>query len=68
MAAPAPSRNTVWLLGDNGTVRPVQVSLGETDGDSVAISGGSIRAGDKVVVGVATPRSRTGFFGIHLGY
>lgn len=68
VAAPAPSRKTVWVLGSNGTIRPVQVSLGASDGETVAIADGNIREGDKVVVGVATPRSRTGFFGIHLGY
>jgi HlyD family secretion protein len=68
VAAPAPSRKTVWVLDDTGTIKPIQVSLAESDGDSVAISDGNIRAGDKVVVGVATPRSRTGFFGFHLGY
>ena len=68
VAAPSPSQNTIWLLGDNGTVRSVGVSLGQSDGESVAIAGGNVHEGDKVVVGVATPRSRTGFFGIHLGY
>jgi HlyD family secretion protein len=68
VAAPAPSRGTIWVLDNKATIRPVQVALGASDGDSVAVSGGGIREGEKVVVGVATPRSRTGFFGIHLGY
>lgn len=70
VAAPVPSppRSTIWILDDNGTIRPVKVSLGETDGESVAISGDSVREGEKVVVGVAAPRSLGRFFGFHLGY
>lgn len=68
VAAPAPSRSTIWILGDNGTIRPVMVSLGENDAQSVAISGDSVREGDRVVVGAATPRTLGRFFGFHLGY
>ncbi len=70
VAAPAPSppRSTIWILGDNGTIRTVTVSLRENDGQNVAISGESVREGERVVVGVATPRSLGRFFGFHLGY
>lgn len=70
VAAPAPSppRSTIWILGDSGTIRPVTVSLGENDAQSIAISGGGVREGDRVVVGVATPRTLGRFFGFHLGY
>jgi HlyD family secretion protein len=70
VAAPAssPPRSTIWILGDNETIRPVTVSLGENDGQSVAISGENVREGERVVVGVAMPRSLGRFFGFHLGY
>ena len=67
VAAPAPS-DTIWILDDDGSIRPVQVRRGESDGESVAISSDDVRKGDKVVIGVATPRDRPGFFGIHLGF
>lgn len=54
-AADAPEelkqRGTVWVVTDKGLVRPIQVTLGISDGTNTEISGEGIRAGLPVVVG-----------------
>jgi HlyD family secretion protein len=47
-------RNTgrVWVLGRNGQPTPVSVTLGITDGLATEITGGDLRIGDTVLIGL----------------
>jgi HlyD family secretion protein len=59
---------TVWVLDDRGTPTSVPVRLGKDDGNSIQVLSDNLRQGQQVIVGVATPRSRTGWVGLRLGY
>ena len=60
--------STIWVLDESGAAAAKQVLLGKTDGNSVQVLSDNVQEGDKVVIGVATPRSRTGWLGLRLGY
>jgi HlyD family secretion protein len=59
---------TIWVLDESGTASVRQVLLGKTDGNSIQVLNDNVQQGEKVIVGVATPRSRTGWLGLRLGY
>jgi len=59
---------TVWVLDESGTPTSVPVRLGKDDGNSIQVLSDNLRQGQQVIVGVATPRSRTGWVGLRLGY
>jgi HlyD family secretion protein len=42
----------VWVL-KNGEPQPVEVRLGLSDGKSIEVLGGTLKSGDKVIVGLA---------------
>jgi len=52
-AADGGMRGTVYVLGDTG-LRPVHLLLGASDNDSTEVKAGDLRAGDEVVVDVAS--------------
>jgi HlyD family secretion protein len=55
----APKRmQTVWILADPATkkLKPVQVRTGITDGHYTEIVGGDLKAGDMIIVGLATSK------------
>jgi len=66
--AASSSASTIWVLGQNGAAEPVHVQLGQSDGTTVQVIGGALREGQQVIIGVAKPRSRTGFLGFRLGF
>jgi HlyD family secretion protein len=43
----------VWILGEDGRLRPVSVTLGITDGSYTEVVSGDLREGQPVVVGLA---------------
>lgn len=45
------SRQTVYVLSDTGTPRPIQVVVGDTNGTVTEVSGGGLRPGMKVITG-----------------
>ena len=47
----AGSSQTVYVLGDDGTPQPIQVTVGDSDGSRTAITGGDLKAGMKVITG-----------------
>lgn len=57
----------VWVL-DHGAPAPVDVSLGASDENSSQVLAGTLREGQQVIVGVATPQSRVSAFGLRLGF
>jgi HlyD family secretion protein len=59
---------TIWLLDAGGTPISIPVRLGKDDGNIVQVLSDNIREGQQVIVGVATPRSHTGWLGLRLGY
>lgn len=61
------SRATLWLLGEDGKPKPVQVRLGLTNATETAILSGPLHAGEKVIVGAA-PDQGGGPFGVRLGF
>ncbi len=56
-----PSHATaVYVLGDNGRPRAVQVRTGITDGNFTAVESAALKAGDHVIVGTATKTAAGG--------
>ena len=55
-------------MNDSGTPVPVDVSLGASDENSSQVVGGTLREGQQLAVGVATPHSRVSAFGLRLGF
>jgi HlyD family secretion protein len=49
------SRQTVYVLGDDGSPKPVQVTVGETNGSETEVSGAELKEGQKVVTGRLAP-------------
>jgi len=49
-------RGTVYMLGEKG-LKPVRLRLGASDNDTTEVLAGALKAGDHVVVDVATPGS-----------
>ena len=50
------SLSTIWILDDSGTAAAGQVQLGKSDGNSIQVLGHNLQEGQKVIIGVATPR------------
>src|SRR5206468_52140 len=48
-------KGRVWLLGDSGKLKPLEVQIGLSDGVATEIIGGDIQEGDDVVTGEARP-------------
>jgi multidrug efflux pump subunit AcrA (membrane-fusion protein) len=48
-------KSRVWVLNDDGKLRPVEVSTGLDDGALIEVSGEGLKAGDKVVVNQIVP-------------
>jgi HlyD family secretion protein len=59
---------TVWAVGIDGRPVPVAVKLGVSDDQSTQLTGGSLKQDQQLIVGIAHSQSRTGFFGIRLGF
>ena len=53
-AGRTPTRGRVWINGDDGKPKAVQVRLGLSDGSSTEVAGGDLKEGQEVLVGVAT--------------
>ena len=56
----APRRQTVYVAGPNGALRPVPVRTGLSDGRFTQILEGDLREGDRIAVGITTARSDAG--------
>ena len=52
-AGRTPARGRVWVNGDDGKAKAVQVRLGLSDGSSTEVIGGDLKEGQEVLVGVA---------------
>jgi hypothetical protein len=46
----------VWVLDPGGSLRPVELRLGITDGSVTEVREGELREEQEVVIGVVTPR------------
>jgi HlyD family secretion protein len=62
------SSTTVWLVGDDGRPKPVGVKLGASDDTSAALLESSLVEGQQVIIGVANPPNKRGYFGVRLGF
>jgi HlyD family secretion protein len=51
-------RGRVWVMSDDGTLRPLPVSTGIDDGALIEVAGEGLQAGDKVVVNEAGAEQR----------
>jgi HlyD family secretion protein len=51
-------RGRVWVMGDNGSLKPVPVGTGIDDGSLIEVSGEGLQPGDKVVVNEAGAEQR----------
>lgn len=45
------SHQTVYVVGENGAPRPIQVTVGETNGTSTEVTGAGLTAGMQVITG-----------------
>jgi HlyD family secretion protein len=64
----AGAKGTVWVMEASGAAVPVDVRLGASDENTTQVLSGSLQEGQPVIIGVATPRSRAGIFGLRLGF
>jgi HlyD family secretion protein len=67
IAEPRPSA-TAWVVGGDGRPSPVPLEVGVSDDASTQLLAGALTEGQPVIIGVANGQSRTGFFGIRLGF
>jgi HlyD family secretion protein len=51
-------RSRVWVLAEDGSLRPVQVTTGIDDGALIEVSGDGLQPGDRVVVNAAGAEAR----------
>jgi HlyD family secretion protein len=59
---------TVWVIGKSGAAAPITIALGASDDNSTQVVGGSLQAGQQVIVGTAAPRDSGGVWGLRLGF
>ena len=59
-AANPTTRGRVWVAGDDGSLRPVSVVTGLTDGAVSELVNGELKSGDEVIVGVERDDRRPG--------
>jgi HlyD family secretion protein len=59
---------TVWAIGNDGAPVALNVALGASDENTTQVLKGAVYEGQRLIVGVAAPQSRTGFFGLRLGF
>jgi HlyD family secretion protein len=62
------STATVWAIGKDGAPVSVNVVLGASDENSTQAVKGAVYEGQRLIVGVAGPQSRSGIFGLRLGF
>ncbi|WP_126443964.1 efflux RND transporter periplasmic adaptor subunit [Sulfuricystis multivorans] len=48
----------LWVLGEDGKPKAIEIRTGITDGNQIEIVGGDIAAGQQVIVGMSDPRKR----------
>jgi hypothetical protein len=54
--APAPKRQTIYLLEPNKTLKPAQIRTGISDGHYTQVVDGDVHQGDNVVLGLVTSK------------
>jgi HlyD family secretion protein len=59
---------TVWVVGKEGKPTPVAVKLGANDDKNTQLLAGPLSEGQELILGAADSQSRSGFFGIRLGF
>jgi HlyD family secretion protein len=59
---------TVWLVGDGGRPRPVEVRLGASDDNSVELLEGALAEDQQVIIGIANSQTQRSYFGVRLGF
>ena len=60
------STATVWAIGSDGAPVAVNVALEPATGSTQALKG-ELHDGQRLIVGIATPQSQAGIFGLQLG-
>jgi len=65
-ASKAPA--TVWLVGDGGQPKPINVRLGVSDDNSAQLLEGVLAEGQPVIIGVANSKKPRTYFGLRLGF
>jgi HlyD family secretion protein len=59
---------TVWIIDKAGHPAPVGISTGSGDDNDTELRAGPLREGEPLIVGVANSHTRTGQWGIRLGF
>jgi HlyD family secretion protein len=59
---------TVWVVDGAGHPAPVAVSTGASDENDTELRAGPLREGQPLIIGVASSHTRTGLWGIRLGF
>lgn len=58
-AASAVRRGSVWVIGEDGRSKPVELMAGISDGNFTEIVRGNLEAGQQVIVGMSQPERRS---------
>lgn len=58
----------VWLVGDGGRPKPIEVSLGVSDDNSTQLLEGALVEGQQVIIGIVNSKKQKGYFGLRLGF
>jgi HlyD family secretion protein len=61
------SSATVWVPGEDGRAKPVQVTVGQSDDTGTQLLSGNLSEGQPVIVGVSNAATRTSFLQLRLG-
>jgi HlyD family secretion protein len=59
---------TVWLVGDGGRPRPIEVRLGTSDDNSAELLEGGLAEDQQVIIGIANSQKQRSYFGVLLGF
>lgn len=59
---------TVWLVGDGGQPKPINVRLGVSDDNSAQLLEGVLAEGQPVIIGIANSKKPRTYFGLRLGF
>ncbi len=58
-AASAVRRGSVWVIGEDGKTKPVEIMAGISDGNFTEIVRGNLEAGQEIIVGMGQPERRS---------
>lgn len=65
--APSNGSGIVWVVGNDGRPRPVDVKIGASDENSATVLDGALTQGQQVIIGVGSSQNAGTYLGVRLG-